>query len=96
MTFPAPVSVHSLGKYRLHIRFTDGVEGEVDLKHLALQGVFKIWEENDFFDKVYIDNETGAIAWNDQIDVCPDTFYLDLTGLTFEGWKQKNEIYAYH
>lgn len=96
MTFPSLTSVHSLGKYKLQVKFDDGVEGLIDLNHLAHQGVFEIWEEKDFFDSVYIDKETGAIAWNDQVDLCPDTFYLDLKKITFEEWRRKNEVYAYN
>ena len=96
MTFPALTKVQSLGKYRLYVSFSDGVEGEVDLKHLASQGVFKIWDEQDIFDKVYMDPDTKAIAWNDQIDLCPDTFYLDLRKITFQDWKQQTNSYAYH
>lgn len=96
MTFPAITSVGGLGKYKLYITFADGVEGEVDLKHLADQGVFKIWEEQDIFDKVYIDPDTKSIAWNEQIDLCPDTFYLELRKMTFQDWQQQTNSYAYH
>jgi hypothetical protein len=72
------------------------VEGDVDLKHLANQGVFGVWEEAGFFEKVYIDPDTKSIAWNEQIDLCPDTFYLELKEITFQDWQQQTNSYAYH
>ena len=38
-----PLGVKALPDSRIWIRYADGKEGEVDLSHLAGQGVFKIW-----------------------------------------------------
>ena len=35
-----PVEVKALSDYRLWVRYSDGVTGEVDLSHLAGKGVF--------------------------------------------------------
>ena len=78
-----PVEVEARGQYRLWLRFSDGVEGEVDVSDLAGQGVFAAWQETAFFDSVRID-ETRAVSWGDAIDLCPDALYLRLTGMAPE------------
>ncbi|MBI4459981.1 MAG: DUF2442 domain-containing protein [Acidobacteria bacterium] len=65
--------------YRLWLRYTDGTEGEVDLSDLAGRGVFAAWNERRFFETVQID-DSGALVWGDQLDLCPDALYLRLTG----------------
>ena len=75
------VEVKALHDYRLWLRYEDGVEGEVELSDLAGQGVFAAWNDRRFFEDVHIDN-SGALAWGDQLDLCPDALYLRLTGKT--------------
>lgn len=77
------VEVRVLDGFRLWLRYADGVAGEVDLSHLAGRGVFKAWNDREFFKNVRID-ESGALAWGDHIDLCPDALYLRLTGKTPE------------
>ena len=73
--------VRPLNGYRIWLRYADGVEGEVDLSHLAGRGVFKAWADRRFFEDVHVD-ESGAVAWGEDIDLCPDALYLRLTGKT--------------
>ena len=88
-----PIEVKALDKYTIFVGFSDGVKGSVDLKHLAHKGVFHEWDRNNLFVQVHID-DYGAIAWNDEIDICPDNVYLQLKGLSFEQWQQQNQ-YSY-
>ncbi|MDZ7291498.1 MAG: DUF2442 domain-containing protein [candidate division KSB1 bacterium] len=76
---PRPIEVKSLDNYRLWVKYSDGVEGIVDLSHLAGHGVFAQWNDYQEFHKVHI-GPNGEIAWNDQIDICPDSVYLRITG----------------
>ena len=78
------INVKALSGYRIWLRYTDGVEGEVDLSHLAGRGVFKAWSDRKVFEGVHVD-ESGAIAWSEELDLCPDALYLRLTGKTAEG-----------
>jgi Protein of unknown function (DUF2442) len=73
--------VKPLEGYRIWLRYADGVEGEVDLSHLAGRGVFKSWSDRAVFESVHIDG-SGAIAWPGDLDLCPDALYLRLTGKT--------------
>ena len=86
-----PIEVKALDKYSIFVGFSDGVRGSVDLTRLAHKGVFCDWDKNNLFAQVYID-DFGAIAWNENIDICPDNVYLQLKGLNFEQWQQQNRI----
>jgi hypothetical protein len=92
---PKPIKVRSLKKYKLELTYSDGTTGIVDLSHLANKGVFSIWEKDDVFDKVYIDDETNAIAWNDEADVCPDALFFKLKNRAFEEWKETQLAHAH-
>lgn len=65
------VSCKPLSNYRIWIRFDDGLEGKVDLKHLLGKGVFEAWESIEFFEQVYIDPITHTLTWNEDIDLDP-------------------------
>jgi len=67
--------------YRVWIRFEDGISGEVDLSDLVGKGVFQSWEDPEEFRKVFIDEETGTIAWPGNIDLAPDALYRDVAGV---------------
>ena len=73
------IEVKPLGKYKLRVRFADGVEGEADLSHLAGKGVFAIWNDYAEFEKVRI-GEHGELLWEGGVDLCPDAVYLQITG----------------
>lgn len=66
--------------YRLWIRFADGVEGVVSLKHLAGKGVFRLWDDKETFRAVSIDAESGTVVWPGGTDLAPDALYAQLTG----------------
>lgn len=74
-----PVAVEAREEYRLWLRYSDGVEGEVDLSDLVGRGVFEAWWESGFFERVHI-SDSGTIAWNEDIEICPDALYLEITG----------------
>jgi len=74
-----PTKVTALPGYRLRIRYADGVEGEVDLSHLVGKGVFALWNDPQAFAGVSI-GDGGEIRWNDSVDVCSDSLYMEITG----------------
>jgi hypothetical protein len=73
------LEVKALPGHRIWIRYRDGAEGEVDLSHLAGRGVFALWDDEREFAKVHI-GPGRAIAWSDEVELCPDAIYLRLTG----------------
>jgi hypothetical protein len=78
-----PLLVQPLPNYRLYLEFSDGIKGEVDLSDLARKEVFEPWSNPSFFDKVHIGSHR-EIKWSDEIELCPDSLYLKLTGKTPE------------
>ncbi len=78
-----PIAVEPRDGYRIWIRYSDGPEGEIDLSHLAGHGVFTAWDDRSYFEKVHV-TEHRSVAWDDQIELCPDALYMELTGLTVE------------
>ena len=78
-----PVSVTALPRYRIRVAFSDGTEGVVDLSDLAGRGVFKAWQDEQFFKGVHV-GPGRQIQWSEDIELCPDAVYLRLTGKTPE------------
>lgn len=80
---PKLVSVEALPQYRLRLAYSDGVKGEVDLSDLVGQGVFSVWTDPEFFGRVSV-GSGGEISWDDNVDICPDAIYLEITAKTPE------------
>ena len=78
-----PLEVAAREGYRIWLRYSDGASGEVDLSDVAGKGVFQAWRDRGFFEKVHVAPH-GSIAWDDDLEICPDTLYLQLTGKSVE------------
>ena len=78
-----PTTVWALPNYRLYLEFADGEKGEVDLSDLAGKGVFEVWNDYGFFEQVHLSPHC-SIQWSDEIELCPDALYMQLTGKTPE------------
>ena len=76
-----PTAVEPRAGYRIWLQYADGSAGEIDLSHLAGRGVFAAWNDRACFETVHIAPH-GAIAWGEDIELCPDALYLQLTGKT--------------
>ena len=74
-----PVEVRALKNYRLQLKFSDGMEGEVDLSSFAGKGVFALWNDYAKFEQFHI-GESGEIAWNEDVDMDSDALYMKITG----------------
>jgi len=92
--FPKVISVTATQKYKIHLHFADGTQGDVDLSHLAGKGIFKQWETGDIFFNVHLDPETNAVVWNESLDVCADNLYLEIRGLTFDQFRSAQLVHA--
>ena len=78
-----PIEVEARDGHRLWLRYSDGAAGEVDLSRLAGKGVFAAWNEPGCFERVHIAPHR-AIAWTDDLELCADALYLELTGKSFD------------
>jgi hypothetical protein len=65
------------------VQYSDGVAGEVDLSGLVGRGVFQAWRTPGYFEKVHVASHR-AIAWYDDVELCSDALYLELTGKSIE------------
>lgn len=74
------VAAEAKADYRLRVRFSDGVEGEVDLSDVAGKGVFRRWTDHPSeFAEVTVDPASGAPVWPGGLDVAPDRLYREVT-----------------
>ncbi|MBI5092016.1 MAG: DUF2442 domain-containing protein [Candidatus Hydrogenedentes bacterium] len=73
------IEVQPLDGFKLALTFDDGTKGVVDLSDLAGRGVFSLWLEAGVFQNVRI-GSSGELAWGDEVDLCPDSLYLRVTG----------------
>ena len=74
-----PMEVEARDGYRIWLRYSDGAAGEVDLSYLAGRGVFAAWDGRACFEAVRVTAD-GGIAWEEDIELCPDALYMRLTG----------------
>jgi len=74
-----PVKIEPKDNYKIWLCYSDQTEGIVDLSYLVDHGVFKSLKDKDFFETVRI-TDAGSIAWGDDIELCPDSLYLKITG----------------
>jgi hypothetical protein len=73
-----------LSGYRLRLSYADGVTGVVDLSHLVGKGVFQLWNDPEALGRVSI-GTGGEVRWSDEVDLCADALYLEVTGKQPDG-----------
>jgi hypothetical protein len=67
--------------YRVHLRFEDGVEGDVDLGRLIrFEGVFAPLRNPEEFARLTVNVEIGTICWPNGADLDPDVLYAEVSG----------------
>ncbi len=73
------------GGHRLHLRFDDGVTGEVDVAQLVeFVGVFADLRDPDRFRQVTVNHELGTVVLPNSADLDPDVLYARITGKPIE------------
>jgi Protein of unknown function (DUF2442) len=86
MTFKQIKTVKAIEKYKLHVLFNDGIMGVYNAGHLAGKGVFKSWDSDNNFEKVFISPDSGAITWPGEIDIDTVTVYCSIKGIKLDDW----------
>ncbi|MFN8770940.1 MAG: DUF2442 domain-containing protein [Neisseriaceae bacterium] len=83
------ISVEVLDAYKIKVKFSDNLEGVVDISKKWLTGVFAPLIDMKIFEKVYVGKESSAVTWDidgEPIDLAPDTMYNEI--------KNNNGIYV--
>ena len=78
-----PIAIEPRKGYRIWLRYEDGVEGQIDLSGVPRDGIFEAWNDPSFFENVYI-SEFDSVAWSDDLELCPNALYMELTGKSVE------------
>lgn len=73
-----PAKIEPLPGYRIRLTYPDGVEGIIDLSADVGRGVFAPLADEAFFRTVHI-GKYGQIAWSEDIEICPDSAYDEIT-----------------
>ncbi len=74
-----PVKITPSSDHKIRVTYADGVTGILDLSGLAGRGIFAPLKDEAFFKTVYI-GDHGQIAWSDEMEICPDAAYFEITG----------------
>lgn len=77
-------AVRALPGLRLEIQFADGVAGTVDLSEEANRTIFAAWKDPKLFASVKIGHGGRSLDWPNEIDLCADALYLEITGKSAE------------
>ena len=72
---PDVVRVMPEQDYTLHLWFDNGEEGILDMKPWLDFGIFSSLRDPALFNSVH--PFLGTIQWDNNLDLCPDTVYLD-------------------
>ena len=80
--FPRIAKFYHIDEYRLRLEFTNGESAELDLasRIVGRGGIFKDFENIDFFKSVKVDPDFGILVWPNDVDFCPDVLYSEALG----------------
>lgn len=84
-------SAKALPGYKLSIEFEDGIQGIIDLHKWKGKGVFNVWNDEKKFQSFKITADK-KIEWNENIDMDPDAFYLQLINKTFQEYADNQQL----
>ncbi len=76
-----PNKIEALSGFRIRVAYSDGTEGVIDLSADVGRGVFAPLADEEFFQTVHI-GRFGQIAWSEDIEICSDAAYQEITGRT--------------
>ncbi len=76
-----PLKVEAKAGFRIHLCYPDGIEGIIDLSSDVGRGVFTPLADEAFFSTVHL-GEHGQISWSEDIEICSDAAYEELTANT--------------
>ena len=72
---PRVTTVKVLDDYQLELEFENGEHGHFSMKEYLDYPVFRPLKDYQLFKQAKV--TFGFVSWNDDIDMSPDTLYLD-------------------
>ena len=77
-----PITVKPIPNGKLEVIFKDGEKGIYDMSQSIGKGVFSPLKDPAKFNQVHI-GEYGQIAWSDEMEICSDAVYKELSQKKF-------------
>ncbi|MBZ0182777.1 MAG: DUF2442 domain-containing protein [Melioribacteraceae bacterium] len=59
------IEITVLGDYQLHLKFDDGIEGELKLNHLLKNNEYNFVNDYSEFSKIKVHPKSGDLFWED-------------------------------
>lgn len=87
-------NAEALPGHRLSVQFEDGINGIVDLSEWKGKGVFVFWNDERNFRDFEITRDK-KIKWNEEIDMDPDAFYLEIIKKSFSEYARDQQLLRY-
>ena len=86
------IKVKCLDDFRLELTFDDGKSGVLDCRPIiAKGGVFSRLRDPEVFRRAKVNEELGIVAWDDEVDIAPETAYSLATGAPLPDWMDADE-----
>jgi hypothetical protein len=68
-------AAESLEGYVLRLRFSDGLEGTVDLEPLLWGPIFEPLRDPTYFRRVRVSRDAGTVVWPNGADLAPEALH---------------------
>ena len=75
---PKVIDARPAGRYRVWLRFDDGLTGEIDLERELWGPVFEPLKDVDEFAKLIADPECKTVTWPNGADLAPEFLHDEL------------------
>ena len=72
---PKVIDANYVDNYILHIRFSDGSEGEVDFENELDGEIFELLKDISYFRKFTVNQELHTVVWPNGADFAPEFLY---------------------
>jgi hypothetical protein len=70
-------AVEVIADHTLRLTFADGTVGDVGFAAHEWRGVLEPLRDPSFFAEVFVDPESGTVAWPNGIDLAPEPLYAE-------------------
>jgi hypothetical protein len=69
---PRVAEAHYVRDFTIHLRFTDGTEGDVDLRDELYGEIFEPLKDQVFFQQFSVHPEFHTLTWPNGADIAPE------------------------